>query len=30
LGAVLVLVGVAIAAVPIVRRQLDDCERVPS
>jgi hypothetical protein len=30
LGAVLVLVGVAIAAVPIVRHQLDDCERVSS
>jgi urea transporter len=29
-GAVLVLVGVAIASVPLLRQQLDDCKRVPS
>jgi hypothetical protein len=29
-GAVLVLTGIAIASVPLVRQQLDDCERVPS
>jgi hypothetical protein len=29
LGVVLVLVGAAIAAVPLARRLLDACERVP-
>jgi hypothetical protein len=29
-GAVFVLLGAGIAAIPSLRRQLDDCERVPS